>query len=351
MLMVMLAALVSLVLHANKDILIGMGMVGFEVPDAISLKTTLSNLFDGKARIDQNYRTYAGLVYIYQFAYNELSRNYAVTNLILLLIAAIAFNKVVRFLYREVGAWTIVLILAFFCLNPYVLAVLHFPNKEIPIFAFLNVAIYFLLVRSSFVLALIFFLPIYWIRDGYFLIASFSFALCMLTSGSHRWLRSFIMLGIFFLFVLVPVDMLGYGDAAMRRSIDTAEILKGSGVVIYTDYLLRLYYSVVSFALFTPFYMPDGKFDFLNFGYFLMGLVVVAYFAKISTRKNISKFIEEDLNFIVLLHVFMLSFGLNVQPRYFFPLVCFMLVSLLDGGNKYLFFIIFICSCVSLILA
>lgn len=313
-----------------------------EVPDAVSLKTTVSDILDKKVSKGENYNTYAGLVYIYGFAYIALSKNFLLTNFLLLAVAAVSFSKVICSVCDDFSNVAIAVIFACFCFNPYVLAVFDFPNKEIPIFALLNVAIYFLLVRNNFVAAFLFLLPIYWVRDGYFWIASGTFLLCFLTAGVHKWMRPFVILTAILVFILMPVEVLGYGDSAMKRSLDTVEILRGSGVVIHADFLARLYYTILSFALFNPVFELGGKFIFLNFGYFLLGLVIVGYFGKILTRENVAKFLENDLDFILLMQILMLSFGLNIQPRYIFPLICFMVASIFSGRSNYLMPVVFI---------
>lgn len=345
---VIIASIISAEMVEHLDVLINVGIFDLRVPDAISLKTTLSSIFDGKVNVDQNYKTYAGLVYLYEFFYRNFSGNYFLTNVTLLIVASVAFVALMQSMQRGFGSLATGLIFSSFCLNPYILAVLFYPNKEIPIFMLLNISMYFLIVKGSLVFGLVSLLPIYWIRDGYFWIVSFTFVLYFLTLGSRRSLRFYLTMGVFLVLAIMPVEFLGYGDSAMKRSIETAELLRSGGVVIFTNYLTRLYYSIVSFGLFTPFLM-GSKLNFLNFGYFLQGLVIVAFIAKIATRKEISKFVNDDLNFIILMQILMLSFALNIQPRYIFPLICFMTYSIFYESKKFLGFLILSLSSVSLI--
>jgi hypothetical protein len=202
-----------------------MGGGGLFVMDALGLQENIALFESG---VDGNYLGILGVLTLYSPSYYFGNAYCYIVNVCLLSFAAFFFLKTILTLGIKLGFERVYLIFAIVICNFYLLEVLFYPNKEIPLIFLTNAFIYYVIVRQNTLLVLMILLLSFLIRDGHGVILTltyFAITFFRVTLTKHPlWILFFvfILFSILSLDLIAGLDILGDYNYVLTRNINLA---------------------------------------------------------------------------------------------------------------------------------
>jgi len=322
------AAVAGYVLQNNVELLHRLGVSGVFVSDAVSLRDTANVYWGRRAELEVTWMPIIGVMQFYWAGILWGSLAVCALNIFLILSAAYYFFETIKTFVS--GNRQLLLIFAFVTLsivgNIYLIEVMAFPNKEIPLLAITNAYVYYLVVRRSYIAPAILSTIAFVFRDGYGVILIG----CLVAFWALRNKPLKTRLGLIGLmvaiFTLMPISSFMEISNIVARNVESGLLAhQYEQVNGQLGYLSRLKYNTLSLGLFSSFLTDRGRLDLLNVGFWQLGVFVIAGILW-ATKQILTKANELEFGIsIVILVVFLcISYGTFVQPRYLMPLSYFL---------------------------
>lgn len=322
------AAVAGYFFQNNDELLHQIGVSGFFVPDSIALRDTANVYWETQPELDATWQPIIGVVLLYGVGILWGSLAVCGLNIFLVLVAAYYFFKSIKALAIE--DHYLLLIFSFVMIsvvaNIYLIEVMAFPNKEIPLMAITNAYVYYLVVRRSYIAAAILALTALVFRDGYGLILICCLGAVLILRHRPMNIRiAFIGLTVV-VFAIFPVSSLMEISSIVARNVEAGSALDqytNSGV--YLRYFSQLIYNTLSLGLLNSYVTEDGKLYLLNIGFWQFGVFIIAgvLWAIKLLLSEVSE-IEVGISIVIIITLLCLSYGTFIQPRYLMPLWYFL---------------------------
>lgn len=165
-------AVIGYTLQINVELLRHMGVSGLFVPDSLALKGAANVYWDNTPVLDGTWTSLHGVMRCYWVGILYGSWAVCGVNVFLILVSAYYFIKTMESFIDDdeslLRIYSLVMILVLG--NLYLIEVMAFPNKEIPLMAITNAYMYYLAARRSWVAAALLSGMAFVFRDGYGLI-------------------------------------------------------------------------------------------------------------------------------------------------------------------------------------
>lgn len=320
-----LATLLGYVLQNHVDQLHHIGIDGFFVSDALALKNTVNVYWWLQPSMDSTWQPIIGVMRLYWVGILWGSWAICAVNIGLLLVASYYFLRLLKVantkehLFLKIAASVMILVST----NVYLIEVMAFPNKEIPLLAISNAYMYYLLVHKSYAGAALISCIAFIFRDGYGVILLLSAGLVWLLSDQQRNVRILVLGVMLALLTFVPMtQFVDFGNFISRNAALGAQSQSDYSFVSYVQHLK---YNLLSLSMLNPFITNKDELYLLNIGYWQLGVLVLA--GLIWAIRQIL-FAEDQLDVgisIVMVVAFLaISYSSFIQPRYLMPLMYFL---------------------------
>jgi hypothetical protein len=319
--------LVALLLQTQAEALYRLGMSGVFVPDAIGLREVTTDYWtSADERSWAAWRTFLGVVLLYWpgVAFGPIGA--ALVNFSVLAVSGLLFYRTLEAfnLDRDALVSTTVLVLLFVAGNVYLIEVMMFPNKEIPLIALTNLYIYFLVARKSVARALVVAAVVFLFRDGYGLILAMSAVFVLFTSYTPKKWTVFLLIGLSLGLAFFPASYLKGVDHSFERNIELGPRLD----LRYADFMdgpAGYYFKMLGNAMnmgMRPQVLDEaGGMFLLHVGYWQFGICILAGLAWALVKVRKGSEIEIKLAAVILIVLLGISYSSFVQPRYLMPLL------------------------------
>ncbi len=345
LLVLVLAALIAALLQ-RADVLRQFGFSGTSVPDAESLTLTTRLFWQNPGWLTQQLWTYLGVLIVYGVAVVQHSTALLLTiNVIILWLAAHVFAAALtvdvgphRARAMALGGVVIV------GTNVYILEVLAFANKEVPLILLTNCVVYLAVYRQQIVGAILVAASAYIFRDGYSIVLIAALGLTVVRDLLGRSTVLIVLAVITALLALLPASEIASLDPAIMRNVGIGEVMVGDkfeSAVPGLSYMTRLAGTALNLG-FRP-QVFDTHFDFylLGFGFWQIGvLIITGTVAAAVTLADKSK--GGQVALIVIVTLLGISYSTFVQPRYMMPLI-FWLFALTTRLGRWRWPIVLLC--------
>lgn len=343
----LLCAYVGSLLQMNAESLARLDFSGLFVSDAMSLENSVRLAW----RLDwhnwPNLMTFVGAAFLYFPIVVFGAAAAATINILLLLAAALFFLASVNRIFGEDRSRSIFYV-ALLCVfgNLYIIEVINFPNKEIPLIFLTNAVVYFAICRGNFVIPLLATVISYFFRDGFLFILALMLMLAIFRLYINRPAAVVALVGMTVLFSILPIADIASFSAALDRNAGIGQNLIGERFSALGDtlsYIARIAGNTANLGLRPQFADETGGFYVLALGYWQFGVVLlsgVLWALKTAWAPDARKGALAMLLLVALLGV---SYSSYVQPRYMMPLIFWLSLGLsLDIRTR----VIAIASCV-----
>lgn len=299
------------------------------VADAFSLEQSLKfyNLYDGGlAALSEVYtkaKSFFGVSLIYYWSSTKIGLyTDTLTNLVLT-ITTWRYTCELAKVYNANNSMVLCNAIIFWFINPYYLAILFYPNKEIPLLL-LTVAFVYKVINRNFLTAFLIIWFTYYIRDGYAIVLLTTYCIFMLVMHFKihpKWVV-FVVIAILYMFQNGGLSSLG---GAFERNAYIGTLYGQHGASNLAIFIQKFIGNWLNLGLRSQFMSVTGIY-LLNIGLWLLGIMVaialplsVYYFVKFDEKMFL-------LNCLVLGMITALLYSSYIQPRYFFPLIPIFLI-------------------------
>jgi hypothetical protein len=322
---VLAAAMISLLLRNSTALLSAVGVSGVTVPDAVSLTQTTTQFWMHPQEwpVDQLV-TYLGVLVVYAPTVWLPSVEAALAiNSILLWAAAQVFAMALDPHVGTCRARSLALVAtAIVASNIYVLEVFTFANKELPLILLANLFVYWAVYRKNIILAIIPALTTYVFRDGFAAILLMTAFALLVRQLFGRLLSLALLGGWFALFLFLPSADLAGLDESIARNIRIGTAIAGDRFESWgtgISYTVRLVGNLLNLGLRPQFTDTSGGLYLLALGYWQSGVLIIA-----GVAGAVTQIVRRDANgavsLLILLTLLGISYSAFVQPRYMMPL-------------------------------
>ncbi len=324
-LVIILAAYCAFLFQSNWEAVKSLGFSGLFVPDAVGLELTVDLAWTSDWHALPNLTTLIGVVLLYGPV--RVFGGWAVTavNVLLLWCASQVFVGSVSLLFETQKARHVALVAtALVSSNVYIIEILQFPNKEIPLLLLSNLVVYFALVRGGMPLAILFALLGYPFRDGFAIILLLALALVFCWESIGRTPARIALFALPVLMTLVEIRALAGVDPAVARNVEIGEYIAGDKFESFGflfSYPIRLAGNVLNFGLRPQLANVFGDIHLLTIGYWQFGVVLLAGLLWAGSRVFSRDASGTKVALILVVSIFSISYGSFVQPRYMMPLM------------------------------
>lgn len=328
------AAVVGYLLQNNIELLREVGVTGLFVPDAVALRDTAKVFWEIRFDLNATWRPIIGVMLLYGVGVFWGALAVCGLNILLIVIAAYYFLKVIKFLVNDDRY---LLLIFFFVMisvvgNIYLIEVMAFPNKEIPLMAITNAYMYHLTVRRNYILALVLSFIAITFRDGYGLILIGCMGVVWGLQNRPTNARVVLVASIAAILSLFPISNFVEFSSILERNTEVS--LESSG---YFSYFSKLVYNTVSLGLLNSFKAEDGRLYLLNVGFWQFGVFIISgvlWALKGSLRETTE--VENNISMIIIITLLGISYGSYIQPRYLMPLLYFFVFGFVRciGGRR-----------------
>lgn len=320
-----LAALLGYVLQTNVDQLHHIGIDGVFVSDTVALRNTVKVYWWLQPPIDSTWQPIIGVMRLYWAGLLWGSWAICVVNIGLLFVATYYFLQLLRVVFTDdysclkIAASVLLLIAA----NVYLIEVMAFPNKEIPLLAISNAYMYYLLVRKSYVGAVLISLIAFIFRDGYGVILLICAGLVWLLSNQPRNMRILVLGILLAMLAFIPITLfVELGNVISRNA---ALGTQSSANYSFVSYFQHLKYNLLSLSMLNSFVTNEDRLYLLNIGYWQLGVLVLTG-GGWAIRQILFEDNQLDVGIAIVIVVALLaiSYSSFIQPRYLMPLMYFL---------------------------
>lgn len=322
------AILIADVMQNSADLLSAMGVSGLFVSDAIGLKeaTTLYWTDRPDDPFGEVWRPLLGIAILYRAEVIFDGFGATFINFILLFFSSAIFFRTLQSsrLSIEHPAGVSCLVLILVLSNVYLLEILRFPNKEIPLIALTNLFIYLLIVKRQILGSLLIAIGVFFIRDGYGIILVLCILVCYANWNFPRRTNILMLAAIFFFLAVFSMKDVAWIDHSFMRNIDAqSHIAEQADASIKPErsFHNKLINNAFSLAVHTKFFDEDDNFYLLSIGFWQLGIFIISALIWSAYKLNSTNDFYRDVataTFIVILGI---SFSEYIQPRYMMPLI------------------------------
>jgi hypothetical protein len=331
----------ALFFQGQADWLAEFGISGLFVPDAVSLKgtTMVYWLMPAEARSWETFRTLFGVMLVYWPGMMWGTAGIAVTNILLLMCASAIFFKSIKVFAVNRNAVFLVSVLALSMVlgNIYLIEVILFPNKEIPLIALTNLFIYFLVVRENIIGALLTAAVAFFFRDGYGIVL----AICTIFVYANWFFTrkmTVLFLGAFSLVLaFFPHSYLAEIDYTFERNIALGSVIEQSYEELLAGpvgYYFKVLGNALNLALRPQFLDEMGGLYLLHIGFWQLGVVIIAGLAWSAYKIFRGSDTEKNLACVIWIVLLAISYSSYVQPRYLMPLIFWLAMTLASSPKS-----------------
>ncbi|MEO9298583.1 hypothetical protein [Devosia alba] len=321
----MLCAYLGSLLQMNADWLAGLGFSGFFVSDAMSLESSVRLAWQIDWNNWPNLNTFIGVVFLYFpiLIFGELGA--AIVNIILLFYASLFFAYSVRDIYGKISSFVIfsVSTIAVYS-NIYILEVINFPNKEIPLILITNMFVYFAICRRDILVPLALIVISYYFRDGFSIILSIIFAVVLIRLHVGKYAALIAAAVLALLLSTLSIQSLSWISSAFDRNATIGEGLIGERFAALgqiASYIARLVGNAANLGLRPQLEDEIGGIHLLAVGYWQFGIVILAGLLWAMKTIATPHAREGALALLLVVALLGISYGSFVQPRYMMPLI------------------------------
>ena len=316
---------VGYLIQNNIEFLRDARISGFFVPDAVALKDLVLIYWETRPELDVTWIPIIGVMLLYVEGWFFGSLSVCFVNVILIVVATGYFFKLMEEFVNKKEYFLLIFVFVLVSVvgNGYLIEVMVFPNKEIPLLAITNAFVYYLLVRRNYFVATILSLVALAFRDGFGLILICCLLAVWFLLGRSVRVRVFLLLSVVMLLILFPVsELVGFGNIFERNINAAFEIDAG---VNSNGYLGRLTYNVFSLGVLNSFITDHGYIDILSFGYWQFGVFVISgVFWAVKRILTAGGDAEVGISVVIIIAILCVSYGSYIQPRYMMPLFYFL---------------------------
>lgn len=322
------SAVIGYILQNNVQLLHQFGVSGVFVSDAVALRET-ANVYWGRSNVlDATWRPIIGVMQFYWPGILWGSLAVCALNIFLILVAAYYFYKTIKAFVAESRNLLRVFFFVMISVvgNVYLVEVMAFPNKEIPLMAITNAYVYYLVVRRSYIAPVFLSFVAFLFRDGYGVILLGSLlAVWVLWNRPSKTRLTLIGLMVA-VFALIPITSFVEISDIVARNVESgiwAEQFPKANEQL--SYLARLKYNTISLAMLNSFLTDGGRLFLLNIGFWQLGVFVIAgvFWSIKQVLKETNEF-ELGISIVIIVTLVCISYGTFVQPRYLMPLSYFL---------------------------
>lgn len=294
--------------------------LGVFVVDAISLKRSLLIYdvpkygFSQIIGIYQEAKSFIALTILYYFSPTPWGFfSDFITNFILVGFTCAGILKLASIECKDRKKISI-FIATFILLNPYILALMLFPNKEIPLM-FLSVSFALSVMSKKYISVFLLILITYFIRDGHALVFLLSY---LIYFGLKKYnINAALVFFVIILFLIAAsfIDLSALGGP-FERNVSVGNLYKLNQLSAEGSLLYSAIYNSITQA-FRMQFLSESSVYTINIGLWLLGICVFCTIPISIMRFSInSKFIT--INDILLVATFTaILFSSFEQPRYF----------------------------------
>jgi hypothetical protein len=304
------------------------GFGGMFVNDSLGMEDTLRRFVEDP---DGVFSTVYGVMFLYSPSY-YLSHVYnLIVNLLLLTFAANFFLKTLSELDIKLSPRKIMLIMTIVVFNFYILEVLYFPNKEIPLILLTNAFLYYFIVQRRTVIVFSILVLTLFIRDGHGLVLTLTFFSLTFFRGYLLRKPYFFLLSIFILFSILSIDViesigiLGDYNYILARNVSLATDADGSlltGAPVYISYALKVVNHYISSAVRPQFIDLNDRIYIVGIGLWQNGVVIflgISSWLYLIRQQENYKIVA--IGVAIILGMLFISVGTFTQPRYMMPYI------------------------------
>ncbi|MES2535056.1 MAG: hypothetical protein V4632_04200 [Pseudomonadota bacterium] len=331
----------ALFFQGQVDWLAELGISGLFVPDAVSLKgtTMVYWLMQEDARSWNTFRTLFGVMLVYWPGMIWGTAGIAATNFLLLMFASAIFVKSIKAFELNRNAVFLVSVMTLLMVlgNIYLIEVILFPNKEIPLIALTNLFIYFLIVRQKIIGALLTAAAAFFFRDGYGIVLVISTIFVYVSWFSTRETTAMLLGGFSLILAFLPSAYLAQIDHSLERNIALGNVIDQSYEQLISGpigYYFKILGNALNLALRPQFLDEMGGLYLLHVGFWQLGIVIVAGLAWSTYKIARGSENEKNLASVIWIVLLAISYSSYVQPRYLMPLIFWLAMALASSPKS-----------------
>jgi hypothetical protein len=307
--------------QSNSKFLNSQGFSGLFVPDAVNLRDSILLIIEQKKFLLENYIN-SGVYIIYVPAALLGSWLYLFINSTMLCLGLFYFTKIFEFYkINETSRVKSILIASFaVVINPYLISVVGFPNKEVPLILLTNMYMYYALSNTKKYLLLLLSLVVFFFRDGYGLILFLcSFWILFLGKINFKYKYLISILTMLLAFNFFKLDDFTFFGLPVQRILN---------IFSSSSFYYKLVGNIINLGFRPQFFDINGLLFLISIGYWMLGVCIISGF--IWSITNITNKIESKakISFVVILIILSISFSSYIQPRYLMPLIMFLTIGL-----------------------
>jgi len=334
LLVILLAAYCGVVLQSDWAAVRALGFSGFFVPDAVGLASTVDLAWKSDWQSWPHFITLLGVVLLYGPA--TVLGSWAATgiNVLLLWCASQIFLASLYSIFDTRNARQIALLAtALVASNIYIIEILQFPNKEIPLLLLSNVVLYVSVAHGSLLPAAVLSMIVYVFRDGYAMILLVAMTLLFCRKYLGR-IPALIMLAAMPTFmILLPISDLAEVDSAVGRNVEIGEAISGDKFesLGLFSYLARLAGNVANLGLRPQMVDVSGGIYVLGIGFWQFGVVLLSGLLWAGYNVFSSDAKRAGTALVIVASILGIAYGSFVQPRYMMPLMFWLSLGMVES--------------------
>ena len=308
------------------------GFGGLFVNDTLGMEENLKRFAEDS---DGNFTGIYGVMLLYYPSF-YLTRAYTLfVNVTFLIFAAIYFLETLFKLRVRLSLEKVILIFVIILSNLYILQVLYFPNKEIPLILLTNLFLYHFVINKKYTLIFIIILITLFIRDGHALILTLTFILATLFNEFIKRKPIVFLILILALFsilsleVIGSIGILGEYNYILDRNLDLANnpdsVVSSSilnTVPVYIAYPMKVINHFISSAIRPQFIDINNRVYVAGLGLWQNGIIIllgISSWIHLIRRNENSNIVI--IGAIIILGLLLISVGSFTQPRYMMPYI------------------------------
>lgn len=301
-----------------------LGFGGLFVPDAMGMQGSLYAIANG---VDVDYRTIAGVVFLYYPSY-WLGNFYCyLVNAVLLFFSCLFFIKTSYQLGIKLTYSSTFIVLFSVLANFYILGVMLHPNKEIPLIFLTNLFVYFAVLKKQIVLPVLIIAISSMFRDGYGLILLLTFISLNIKFFNQMFYKVpylvsaslVVILSVFGLNEILKLNLLSEFNSILERNLS----LSAEDTSSYRPFILKFLSNLFSGAIRPQLLDLNGRINFVGVGLWQFGVVIMLgvmswmyILGGKSKNYNLSR-----LTMVIFFCLLFISLGTIAQPRYMMPYI------------------------------
>ncbi len=315
------------------------GVAGLFVNDTLGLASNLEIFARGE---DLNYLGILGVLLLYYPSYYIGNLFNLLINVSLLLISAHYFLKTLKCMDIDISQKKLTIIFVFIVFNFYLLEVLLYPNKEIPLIALTNMFFYQAIIRNNKALIFAIIIAALLIRDGHGVILAATYLLILFAKPVVLSRPILVLLSIFCFFSFISIkliaelDFLGEYNYVLQRNINLVEnpdsVLSNSilnDLPSYIAFPTKVFNHFIGSVLRPQFFDLNSRLYLHGIGLWQNGLAIflgIIFSFKILLKSSEFKSDIILAAFSVVFCLLVVSAGSYTQARYLLPYIFWLVV-------------------------